>query len=115
MNQNAQTASAAFLALGILFIGFIHNRSNFAAPFFCLIIELELIVNLVLSLNNLAYQNNADYQNFVQNTKQVTQYAKDHDDRLYRMEKRSIAPTMIHSVQITTASALLILFLTNAF
>lgn len=87
LNQNAQTASAAFLALGILFIGFIHNRSNFAAPFFCLIIELELIVNLVLSLNNLAYQNNADYQNFVQNTKQVTQYAKDHDDRLYRMEK----------------------------
>lgn len=87
LNQNAQTASAAFLALGILFIGFIYNRSSFAAPFFCLIIELELIINLVLSLNNLAYQDNADYRNFVQNTSQVTQYTKDHDDTLYRTEK----------------------------
>ncbi|WP_308556846.1 YfhO family protein [uncultured Lactobacillus sp.] len=87
LNQNAQTATATFLALGILFIGFIYNKSNFAAPFFCLIIELEVIINLVLSLNNLAYQNNVDYQNFVQNTKQVTQYTQNHDDNLYRTEK----------------------------
>lgn len=87
LNQNAQTSSATFLALGILFIGFIYNKSNFAAPFFCLIIELEVIINLVLSLNNLAYQSNADYQNFTENTKQVTRYIQNHDNSLYRTEK----------------------------
>lgn len=87
LSKDAQISSAAFLALGILFIGFIFHRNDFSAPFFCLVIELELITNLVLSLGNLAYQKNYDYQNFAKNTNQVTQYEASHDSYLYRTEK----------------------------
>lgn len=87
LTEDAQIATGAFLALGILFIGFIHHQHNFAAPFFYLIIELELIVNLVLSLGNLAYQKNSDYQNFTTNVSQAVRYASQHDSGLYRTEK----------------------------
>lgn len=87
LSQDALIASAAFLALGILFIGFIFDKNAFSAPFFCLVIELELITNLVLSLGNLAYQNNYDYQNFAENTSQVTQYESKLDSNFYRTEK----------------------------
>lgn len=87
LSQDAQISSAAFLALGILFIGFIFHKNAFSAPFFCLVIELELITNLVLSLGNLAYQKNYDYQNFAENTNQVTQYTNNKDSDFYRTEK----------------------------
>lgn len=87
LNENAQIATGAFLALGLLFIAFIYNKNNYAAIFFYLIIELELVINLVLSLGNLAYQKNYDYQNFVKNTTQVTNYETNHDQSLYRTEK----------------------------
>lgn len=87
LNQNAQIASGAFLALGLLFIVFIYNKNRYAAIFFYLIIELELVINLVLSLGNLAYQNNYDYQNFVKNTTEITNYEVKHDRGLYRTEK----------------------------
>lgn len=87
LTQNAQIATGTFLALGLLFIGLIYNKTSFASLFFYLIIEVELIINLVLSLGNLAYQKNSDYQNFVQNTSQVTQYEYQHDGALYRTEK----------------------------
>ncbi len=87
LTQDALIASGAFLALALLFISLIYRKHSLAAPFFYLVVELELIVNLVLSLGNLAYQKDADYQNFVQNTAQVTQYEKQIDDNLYRTEK----------------------------
>lgn len=87
VNQNIEIATAAFLALGLLFIGLIYNKNKYASAFFYLIIEAELIINLVLSLGNLAYQENSDYQNFAQNTSQITQYEFQHDSSLYRTEK----------------------------
>lgn len=87
LTEDAQIATGAFLALGILFIGFIYHQHSFAAPFFYLVIELELIVNLVLSLGNLAYQKNSDYQNFTTNVSQAVQYANQHDSGFYRTEK----------------------------
>lgn len=95
LNENAQIATGAFLALGILFIGFIYRQHSFAAPFFYLVIELELIVNLVLSLGNLAYQKNSDYQNFTANTSQAVAYENQHDSGFYRTEKTFIVLMMI--------------------
>ncbi|KRO14475.1 YfhO family protein [Lactobacillus helveticus] len=87
LNETAQIATGAFLALGLLFVAFIYNKNNYASTFFYLIIELELVINLVLSLGNLAYQKNYDYQNFAKNTTQVTNYEAKHDKGLYRTEK----------------------------
>ncbi len=87
LNEDAQIATGAFLTLGILFTGFIYRQHSFAAPFFYLVIELELIVNLVLSLGNLTYQKNSDYQNFTANTSQAVAYENQHDSGFYRTEK----------------------------
>lgn len=87
LSEDAQISTGAFLALGILFIGFIYRQHNFAAPFFYLVIEFELIVNSVLSLGNLSYQKNSDYQNFTTNVNQAVQYEIKHDTGFYRTEK----------------------------
>ncbi|MDF4141684.1 YfhO family protein [Lactobacillus kefiranofaciens] len=87
LTQEAQISSCSFLALGLLFIGLIYQKTELAAPFFYLIVELELIINVVLSLGNLAYQKDSDFQNFAANTNQATQYLKMHDQGFYRTEK----------------------------